>query len=173
MKEEEAEFEAMMFEQRLNAASTFFNGWASLAQMGAEKSTALAVAFKLLASAEAGVNSYLAYTKALASAPWPWNVAAASGVLAKGLAAQAKIYATDVPKFANGGDFITSSPQMIMVGDNATGRERVRIDPIGNDTQATETIVSIPVVLNGREMGRAITRMSADGQIITDSRSIR
>ena len=173
MKEEEAEFEAMMFEQRLSAASTFFNGWASLAQMGAEKSTALAVAFKLLASAEAGVNSYLAYTKALASAPWPWNIAAASGVLAKGLAAQAKIYATDVPKFANGGDFITSGPQMIMVGDNATGRERVKVDPIGNDTQTTETIVSIPVILNGREMGRAITRMSADGQIITDSRSIR
>ena len=62
---------------------------------------------------------------------------------------------------------------MIMVGDNATGRERVKVDPIGNDTQTTETIVSIPVMLNGREMGRAITRMSADGQIITDSRSIR
>jgi len=170
---EEAAFEAELFEARLNAASTFFNGWAALAQMGAEKSSALAIAFKVLASAEAGINSYLAYTKVLASAPWPWNIAAASGVLAKGIAAQAKIYSTDVPKFASGGDFVTSGPQMIMVGDNATGRERVTVNPIGNDSGSGEQVLIVPLIIDGNEIGRVMTRLSADGRMITSSRSVR
>jgi len=35
-----------------------------------------------------------------------------------------------VPGFAQGGDFMTNGPQMIMVGDNPGGRERVQIDPM-------------------------------------------
>lgn len=38
-----------------------------------------------------------------------------------------------VPSFATGGDFITNGPQMIMVGDNASQRERVQITPLGAD----------------------------------------
>jgi len=34
--------------------------------------------------------------------------------------------------FATGGDFVTSGPQMIMVGDNPGGQERVRVDPISS-----------------------------------------
>ena len=34
--------------------------------------------------------------------------------------------------FATGGDFVTNGPQLIMVGDNPGGRERVRVDPIGS-----------------------------------------
>ena len=32
---------------------------------------------------------------------------------------------------ATGADFVTSGPQLLMVGDNATGRERVQVTPIG------------------------------------------
>ncbi len=35
-----------------------------------------------------------------------------------------------VPSFAQGGQFITDSPQMIMVGDNPGGRERVTVEPL-------------------------------------------
>ena len=35
-----------------------------------------------------------------------------------------------IPGFARGGDFMTNGPQMIMVGDNPGGRERVQIDPM-------------------------------------------
>mgnify|MGYP003675010305 FL=1 len=34
---------------------------------------------------------------------------------------------------ATGGDFIANGPQMIMVGDNASQRERVQITPLGAD----------------------------------------
>ena len=37
-----------------------------------------------------------------------------------------------LPGFAEGGDFITSGPQMIMVGDNVGGREHVQVTPIGS-----------------------------------------
>lgn len=172
LEKDRADYEALMQQQRLEAAATFFNGWAALAELGAEKSFALAVAFKALASAEAAINSYLAFTKALASAPWPFNIAAASGVLAAGLAQQIKINATPMPKYAQGGDFITSGPQAIMVGDNATGRERVSVEPLGADSSGNRTLV-IPITLNGRELGRAITKMSKDGTIITSARSVR
>lgn len=172
LAQSQRDFEEEMQEQRLAAAQTFFGGWAALAELGAEKSFALAVAFKALASAEAAINSYLAFTKALASAPWPFNIAAASGVLAAGLAQQIKINATPMPKFAQGGDFITSGPQAIMVGDNATGRERVSVEPLGAGSSGSRTLI-IPITLNGRELGRAITMMSKDGTIITSARSVR
>lgn len=38
----------------------------------------------------------------------------------------------NIPKFANGGDFVTKGPQLIMVGDNAGGRERVQITPLSS-----------------------------------------
>jgi hypothetical protein len=60
--------------------------------------------------------------------PYPFNLilaatggAAVAGAIDKGLAS-----------FATGGDFVTSGPQMIMVGDNPGGQERVRVDPLSS-----------------------------------------
>ena len=39
-----------------------------------------------------------------------------------------------IPSFATGGDFVTSGPQLILVGDNPGGRERVRITPITHES---------------------------------------
>lgn len=173
-EKESLAYEAEMQQQRLAASQTFFSGWAALAELGAEKSFALAVAFKALASAEAAINSYLAYTKVMNTPGliFPFNMIAASGVLAAGLAQQIKINSTPMPKFAQGGDFVTSGPQAIMVGDNATGRERVKVEPLGASSEGNRTLI-IPITLNGRELGRAITIMSNDGRIITNSRSVR
>ena len=171
LKKDQAEAEALLLQQRLEAAQTFFGGWADLAQLGADKSFALAVAFKALASAEAGINSYLAFTKALAQGGiFGW--AAASGILASGLAAQIKINSTPMPKYAQGGDFITSGPQAIMVGDNATGRERVKVELLGASADSNKQLV-IPFTLNGRKLGRAIAMLSSDGRVIINSRSVK
>lgn len=37
-----------------------------------------------------------------------------------------------IPKFASGGDFITDGPMLAMLGDNRSGREHVRITPLGS-----------------------------------------
>ena len=41
--------------------------------------------------------------------------------------------AAKVQEFATGGDFVTSGPQLIMVGDNPSGKERVQVTPLGGD----------------------------------------
>ena len=78
---------------------------------------------------------------------FPLNIAVAAGastivggLIDKGLSA-----------FATGGDFVTSGPQMIMVGDNPGGRERVQVTPLSsqniNGPQGGITLnISAPLV---------------------------
>ena len=62
-----------------------------------------------------------------------------------------KIIDRGLASFAEGGDFITSGPKMMMVGDNPGGRERVQVTPLSspniNGPQGGITInVSAPLV---------------------------
>ena len=43
------------------------------------------------------------------------------------------MFEKNVPQFATGGDFVTNGRQMIMVGDNPSGREHVQVTPLGGD----------------------------------------
>ena len=72
------------------------------------------------------VAGYIA--SVLKTVPYPVNLllAAGGGALVGGLVDKA------LSSFALGGDFVTSGPQMIMVGDNPGGQERVRVDPISS-----------------------------------------
>ena len=54
-------------------------------------------------------------------------VSGATG-LAAGLA-----YAKQVSGFATGADYVTSGPELIMVGDNPSGEERVQVTPLNGD----------------------------------------
>ena len=60
--------------------------------------------------------------------PFPFNIVAAAGA---GLAVSG-IIDRNLAQFAEGGDFVTSGPQMIMVGDNPGGRERVQVTPLSS-----------------------------------------
>jgi hypothetical protein len=58
-----------------------------------------------------------------------WGLAAETGLLAIG----SSVAATKaMAAFAEGGDFVTSGPQMILVGDNPGGKEHVRISPLSS-----------------------------------------
>ena len=48
---------------------------------------------------------------------------------------------TDIPAFANGGEFITSGPQLALLGDNSSGREHVKITPLGSSGSPTASPV--------------------------------
>jgi hypothetical protein len=92
---------------------------------------AAAYAAKGLASAEAGINSYLAFTKALAQGGI-LGVVAAGGVLAAGLAAQVKIWNTKIPGAETGGSFIAPytgrvDGSLVRVNDG----EQIDITPAG------------------------------------------
>lgn len=56
----------------------------------------------------------------------------------------------NVPKFATGGEFVTNGPQLIMVGDNPSGREHVQITPLAESGSVTNNNSSTTVIhLNG------------------------
>lgn len=76
------------------------------------------------------VSGYLA--SILKTVPFPLNIglAAAGGGIVAGLMDKAL---GQIPEFATGGDFVTSGPQLMMVGDNPSGQERVQITPLGGD----------------------------------------
>ena len=61
--------------------------------------------------------------------PFPLNfgVAAGAGTLMSGAFDKAM---SAIPSFATGGDFTTNGEQLIRVGDNASGRERVQVTPL-------------------------------------------
>ncbi len=88
---------------------------------------------------QAGINTATAITKTMTSVPYPANVPLAMLQAAAGMAQVAAIRSEPIPAFAKGGDFMATSPQMIMVGEK--GRERVRIDPQPDSRRDGVTIV--------------------------------
>ena len=67
-----------------------------------------------------------------------------------------------MPKFAQGGDFITTGPQMMMVGDNPGGRERVSVTPLSSPNIAGpqgETSVVVNV------SGNILTQDFVEGEL--------
>ena len=65
------------------------------------------------------------------SMPYPLNLilAAGAGGMVSGIMDRTL---GSVKAFATGGDFVTSGPQMVMVGDNPGGRERVQVTPLSS-----------------------------------------
>ena len=95
----------------------------SAAQINRDKSHANALFAKRAAQLEAIVNTASAMTEVLPNVP----LSIAMGVL--GAIQVAKI---ESATFARGGDFVTSGPRNILVGDNPGGRERVQVTPLSS-----------------------------------------
>jgi hypothetical protein len=106
--------------------------WMQLAQMGGASNKTMFEIGKAASIASASINTYEAATKAYASAPPPFNFINAALVTAAGLAQVAMIKGTTM-KAATGADFTTNGPQMLLVGDNRSGKERVQVTPLGGD----------------------------------------
>lgn len=120
--EEIARSEAELYAARFLAAQTFFGGISALANSFAAQTKNQFLAQQAFSSAEAAINSYLAFTQVLADPSFigrPFlRATAAAGALAAGLAQQVKILSTPMPAFANGGIVAGSS----FSGDNITAR---------------------------------------------------
>jgi len=82
---------------------------------------------KKWATFQALINTATAVTKTFANIGAPWAAPLAAAQAAAGMAQVAAIRSQPLPAFGQGGDFIATKPQTIVVGE--AGRERVRIDP--------------------------------------------
>ena len=91
-----------------------------------------------LQQASAIVNAYATINKIMADPKlgFPANVITATAVGASAFANVMSI-SSQIDKFARtaatGADFVTSGKQLLMVGDNPSGREHVQVTPLGGD----------------------------------------
>jgi hypothetical protein len=103
---------------------------------------ALLVAKQGFAIAEVVQNTAVANSSSVAASPLtagqPWvgiNTASAAVSIAKIVAETAK--ALSVSAAAGGGEFMTTKPTLLLVGDNPGGRERVSVTPVSGRGQTT------------------------------------
>ena len=96
-------------------------------------------------------NTLLAFTEALKEG----SIGKAFSLFAAGMTkvAQFKSQIDAARKAAIGADFVTQGKQMIMVGDNPTGRERVQVTPLGNTGGSPGGDSSVTINLNGNILG--------------------
>jgi hypothetical protein len=116
----------------VSAMAGLFGELSGLVEAAGKDNVAAAIASKALAATEAAINSALAFTKALASAPPPTNLILAGAALAAGIAQQVKIISTPIPSAETGGRFIVPHS----VGSDSTymkvnSNEEVEITPRG------------------------------------------
>ena len=116
-----------------------------------------AAAGKAISAAEAIINTYTGATKALASAPRPFNFIAAAGVVASGIASVRSIYATDIPD---------TKPSSINVGGRnigGAGGGRRAAPPAPNIPRPQGLNASIGFDTTGANLGNQIAE-SLQGQ---------
>ena len=119
---------------------------------------------KAIAIIEATINTAVAFTRALTSGGIVGPILA--GLIAASGAAQiAAIVSQPIPAAAMGADFVTHGPQLLMVGDNAGGRERVSVTPIGSGGGGGNVIVNVQgSVITERQLALIVTKYQ--GQMI-------
>ena len=72
-----------------------------------------------------------------------------AGAIAAVAGAAALAIAAKVQGFAEGGDFVTNGRQLIMVGDNPSGQERVQITPLNGDPAPNAPSSGITLNISG------------------------
>jgi len=145
-------------EQQTNDAllalnASFFAGAQALAQGNKEIEKALGIS-------QAIINTAVGVTKAL-TLPAP-----ASFITAAATSLQGAVQIAAISAAAGGGEFMTTKPTLLLVGDNPSGRERVSVTPIGS---AGKTTISKDSGLIAMAGGGTITTGSANASSQIDS----
>lgn len=149
-KKKQAEIQKLVEAAKFDAVLNIFRQGQALAKEG----TVLA---KALGVASATVDTYKAANLALATYPPPLGGILAGVNIATGLANVTKILG--ITAAAGGGSFETRGPQLMVVGDNPGGRERVDVTPISGRGQT--------------RVGGGMIQMAGGGSIVANSSSSR
>lgn len=149
-KREESRIDFLTQQQKLSNASYVFAQIAGLVDEGS-------AAYKALAISQATIDTYRAASAALAPPPVGagplFGPILAATTIALGLANVAKIIGMGAA--AGGGSFMTKGPQLLLVGDNPGGVERVDVTPVSGKGK---TVV-----------GKNMIAMAGGGTMYTDA----
>jgi hypothetical protein len=131
--------------ERLDALTAIGGAIGNLQTVLAQQGLANTEFSKALGIAQIAISTGVSLVKAISAAagePFPANLVAIATSVGAILAAvsQASQYTQNAqvpnaPQFGGGGDFLTQGPQMIMVGDNPGGVERVTVEPLSGRGQ--------------------------------------
>ena len=166
LQEDHAAKERALLETRLGAMMDFTGGMGQLFGELGKKNKAAAMAAKGISAVEAGINSYLAFTKALASVPYPYNLVAAAGTLASGLAQQIKIQNTPITA-ETGGNFIVPdlSPRVDNIGLRVQGGEEINVTPRGMVGREDNESRVYQLIMKGKVFAEMINDLARDGDL--------
>jgi hypothetical protein len=155
-------------QQKLSLAAGVFDAVSQLAKEGSDEQ-------KVLASTAALINTFQGVTGALAnSAPPPVGLGPFGSLLAAGtILIQGLAQVSNINAAAGGGDFVTTKPTLLLVGDNPGGRERVTVEPLSGKGQTKIFKDSGMIAMAGggslTAVGATMSRSLSSG--ITDSYS--
>jgi hypothetical protein len=105
-----------LMNKELGAVADLYGGMSQLMTAAGKENRAAAVAGKALAAVQAGINTSLAATEALAKGGGvPWGLIPMFATIAAGVAQQIQIASTPIPSAETGGNFIVPdvSPQRV------------------------------------------------------------
>jgi tape measure domain-containing protein len=142
IEQKQAEIRASMVLNSVQTTGSMLMDIQTLMKNTGKESRKVALALRGIAIAEAAINSYVAFTKAL-TLPFPMNWVQSGLVLAAGLAKQAAIISTPIPKAETGIDYTvpdTRTNRNDRAAVMASAGERVQVTPRGEDSDGTRTI---------------------------------
>ena len=157
-------------EKTLKEMQGLFGAIESLVTAAGVKSREAAIAAKALASAQALINSYLAFTKILWEQPGELfsKLIAAATILASGIAAQVKIASTPIPSAEIGGQFAVPDSGYSSRGDSQLLRvnpgEQVDVAPRGEEDQGNLTVIT---QIEGQSIYSVVNTGFRSGQVVT------
>tara|TARA_R100001463_G_scaffold27257_2_gene63295 strand:- start:2403 stop:4517 length:2115 start_codon:yes stop_codon:yes gene_type:complete len=128
-----------------------FDQMAGATLLFTKNNKSLTISLLKLRQALAIGNVILGFTEFLSKGMY----AKAFSTLATGMTqvAQIKAQIESAREAATGADFVTNGRQLLMVGDNATGRERVQVTPLGSSGGGGGGDSSVTINLNGNILG--------------------
>ena len=166
MQKETAEQAVATTEDWMKAYSALFGGLSSLFGVARKEHRAFFIMSRKMALVQAGINTALAVTNALANVPAPANIAKAIAVGIKGAAQKAQIVSSMVPSAETGGRFIVPPSRGV---DNTIMRvnpgETVDIEPRGAGRGA-ETF-SFNLVMDSQVLASVINAKARAGELYT------
>lgn len=156
----------------LSTTSDMLTDLQTVFENAGKNSKELAIALRAVSAAEAAINSYLAFTKALAAFPPPYNYVAAGATLAAGFAKQAAILSTPISSETGLDNYTVpdirqykndSYPVMAQAG------ETVSVTPRGESSSGT---TSVAISIGEQQLFSVIQKGINTGKLTISSRNV-
>lgn len=172
-KADAAEYESYIMSITNKTLPIWSNAWTKIGDSTAKVLDSLKEAMKDTFAAlleMLGKEMLVRAMKALIPAIGVFNPAAAAPAFAASAAAFAA--AGFIRSLAQGGQFTTSGPEMVMVGDNPSGRERVTVEPLGGAEEPSERVIENVISIDGQSFFKALTRATKSGEFIVHRKAV-